>query len=124
MLSRIADSLFWLGRYIERAEDTARILDVNYHMLLEESQKSYRLRWDASDRYGRRRAPLPRALYEEANAQTVFRISRIPAGQSQFDCAVHLQSTRKCTDDSRPHLSREMWEDINGLYHAVSVSIR
>lgn len=28
MLSRIAESLFWIGRYVERAEDTARILDV------------------------------------------------------------------------------------------------
>ena len=46
MLSRIADSLFWLSRYMERAEDTARIRDVNYHMLLEESDKFYRLRWD------------------------------------------------------------------------------
>jgi uncharacterized alpha-E superfamily protein len=35
LLSRIAESLFWLARYIERAEGTARILDVNYHMLLE-----------------------------------------------------------------------------------------
>ena len=40
MLSRIADSLFWLARYMERAEDTARILDVNYHMLLEQSAAS------------------------------------------------------------------------------------
>lgn len=36
MLSRIAESLYWLGRYIERAEDTARILDVHYHLLLED----------------------------------------------------------------------------------------
>ena len=36
MLSRIADSLFWIGRYMERADNTARILDVNYHMLLEQ----------------------------------------------------------------------------------------
>src|SRR5581483_4434355 len=35
MLSRIAESLFWIGRYIERAEDTARILDVYIHHLLE-----------------------------------------------------------------------------------------
>ena len=40
MLSRIADSLFWLARYIERAEDTARILDVTYHTLLEQSQNA------------------------------------------------------------------------------------
>jgi uncharacterized alpha-E superfamily protein len=36
MLSRIAESLYWLGRYCERAEDTARILDVHYHLLLED----------------------------------------------------------------------------------------
>ena len=68
MLSRIADSLFWLARYMERAEDTARILDVNYHMLLEESEEFYRLRWDpllvmAGEE------PRFRQLYEEANAQ-------------------------------------------------------
>ena len=36
MLSRIAESLYWLGRYVERAEGTARILDVHYHLLLED----------------------------------------------------------------------------------------
>ncbi len=35
MLSRIAESLFWVGRYVERAEDTARILDVHIHHLLD-----------------------------------------------------------------------------------------
>jgi uncharacterized alpha-E superfamily protein len=35
VLSRLAESLYWVGRYVERAEDTARILDVHYHLLLE-----------------------------------------------------------------------------------------
>ena len=35
MLSRIAESLFWIGRYLERAEDTGRLLDVQIHQLLE-----------------------------------------------------------------------------------------
>jgi uncharacterized alpha-E superfamily protein len=35
MLARHAESLFWAGRYLERAEDTARLLDVTYHGLLE-----------------------------------------------------------------------------------------
>ena len=34
MLSRIAESLFWIGRYAERAEDTARLLDVHFHQLI------------------------------------------------------------------------------------------
>ena len=36
MLSRIAESLFWIGRYIERADGTARILDVHMQLLLED----------------------------------------------------------------------------------------
>ena len=36
MLSRIAESLFWIGRYVERADDTARILDVLLQILLED----------------------------------------------------------------------------------------
>lgn len=37
MLSRIAESLFWIGRYIERADSTARILDIHLQLLLEDS---------------------------------------------------------------------------------------
>ena len=36
MLSRVAESLFWIGRYVERAEDTARLLDVHFHEVLED----------------------------------------------------------------------------------------
>lgn len=36
MLSRIAQSLFWIGRYLERADDTARILDVQMQVLIED----------------------------------------------------------------------------------------
>ena len=35
LLSRIAEILYWSGRYVERAEDTARLLDVYIHNLLE-----------------------------------------------------------------------------------------
>ena len=35
MLSRVADSVFWLSRYVERAENVARFLDVNMHMTLD-----------------------------------------------------------------------------------------
>ncbi|HVE26480.1 MAG TPA: alpha-E domain-containing protein, partial [Sporichthya sp.] len=36
MLSRIAESTFWIGRYLERADSTARILDVHVQMLVED----------------------------------------------------------------------------------------
>ena len=36
MLSRIAEALFWIGRYVERSGGTARILDVHLQLLLED----------------------------------------------------------------------------------------
>src|SRR3979411_1550897 len=36
MLSRVAEALFWVGRYVERAEDTARLLDVHFPEVLED----------------------------------------------------------------------------------------
>ncbi|HEU4895428.1 MAG TPA: alpha-E domain-containing protein, partial [Acidimicrobiia bacterium] len=46
MLSRHAENLFWIGRYVERAEDTARLLDVTYHGLLEAgSERSPQEMW-------------------------------------------------------------------------------
>lgn len=46
MLARHAENLFWTGRYVERAEDTARMLDVTYHGLLEtapfEAERAWR----------------------------------------------------------------------------------
>ena len=35
MLSRVAESLYWTARYVERAEDVTRLLDVNFHALLD-----------------------------------------------------------------------------------------
>ena len=41
MLSRTADHLYWMARYIERAENLARMLDVNYRMsLLPQARRS------------------------------------------------------------------------------------
>ena len=71
MLSRIADSLFWIGRYMERADNTARILDVNYHMLLEQPPNTYKLRWDPLIAVTGERARFYET-YTEASAQTAF----------------------------------------------------
>ena len=71
MLSRIADSLFWIGRYMERADNTARILDVNYHMLLEQPPDTYKLRWDPLIAVTGERSRFYKT-YEEASARTAF----------------------------------------------------
>src|SRR5438270_11637477 len=45
MLSRVADSLYWMSRYMERAEHTTRLLDVNLNLMLDESETSADRRW-------------------------------------------------------------------------------
>ena len=45
MLSRVADSLYWMGRYLERAEHSARLLDLNLNLTLERSPESAKSTW-------------------------------------------------------------------------------
>ena len=45
MLSRVADNLYWMSRYLERAEHAARLLDVNLNLMLDESAASADRRW-------------------------------------------------------------------------------
>jgi uncharacterized alpha-E superfamily protein len=118
MLSRIADSLFWIARYMERAEDTARILDVNYHMLLEQSAKTYRLRWDPLVAIVGEQERFPE-FYKEATAQNVFEFLAFnPENPSSIvRCIGHVRENSRTIRD---RISREMWEDVNGLYHRVS----
>ncbi len=118
MLSRIADSLFWLARYMERAEDTARILDVNYHMLLEQSASPYRLRWEPLIKMAGEDERF-KQFYEEANAHTVYEFLAFRADNpsSITQC---ISKARENARTIRDRISREMWEDINGLYHSVT----
>src|ERR1700739_358822 len=118
MLSRIADSLFWIGRYMERADNTARILDVNYHMLLEQPPDTYKLRWDPLIAITGERARFYQR-YEEANAQTAFEflgfLEENPNSISQ--CIIRARENARTIRD---RISRELWEDINGLYHKIT----
>ena len=45
MLSRVADSLYWTSRYLERAEHTARLVDINMGLMLDKSAVSEERRW-------------------------------------------------------------------------------
>ncbi|MEI9929544.1 MAG: alpha-E domain-containing protein [Rhizomicrobium sp.] len=45
MLARVADSLYWMGRYIERAEHTARVIAVNLESTLEQPPEDAEASW-------------------------------------------------------------------------------
>jgi uncharacterized alpha-E superfamily protein len=117
MLSRIADSLYWIARYLERAQETARILDVNYYMVLEHSQAAQRLRWQplidiAGDPEDFQR------VHPEANSQTVFEYLAFRE-ENPNSIAACIGRARENARTIRERISREMWEDINSLYHTI-----
>jgi uncharacterized alpha-E superfamily protein len=118
MLSRIADSLFWMARYMERAEDTARILDVNYHLLIEQSPNAYRLRWEPLVAITGEQE-LFRARYDQATPRNVFEfLAFSPDNPSSI--LQSITSVRENARTIRDRISRELWENVNTLYHQVT----
>ena len=73
MLSRVADSLYWLARYIERAENNARILDVNLQVTLDdnhEGTEAEHLEWEPIIDTLEDRKVFEK-LYQQTSAETV-----------------------------------------------------
>jgi uncharacterized alpha-E superfamily protein len=117
MLSRIAESLFWMGRYMERAEETARLLDVHFHTLLEQSQQTYLLRWDSIIRMSGEHERFFE-LYGDATPQTVFEFLgfREDNPNSVVGCIARVRENARTIRD---RISRELWEDVNSFYHRI-----
>ena len=110
MLSRVADSLYWMGRYIERAEHTARLVNVELQLWLDQSPEMGAGRW--------------RFLLEALNA---------PAGEGPVDptklvntlvfsrsnpssIASSIAIARENLRHVREQCSTRMWEQLNRLY--------
>lgn len=120
MLSRVAESLYWMSRYIERAENTARLLDVNLQILIdftgfmEEDESGF---WEAvvsstgeEERF--------REGYDEVTGGTVTEFLTFDRGNpgSIFSSVCAARENARMIRDQ---ISFEMWECINELYHFV-----
>ncbi|MGH8990241.1 MAG: alpha-E domain-containing protein [Acidimicrobiia bacterium] len=114
MLSRIAEGLYWIGRYVERAEDTARILDVHHHILLEDPWVDEPAICNALlDVMGVSRevaAPSARTVndllaYDDANSTAITGA---------------LWAARENARGVRDTISSEMWECLNATWHSIS----
>ncbi len=114
MLSSQAEELLWAGRYIERAEDTARMLDVTYHAVLEARADAPPDPWWEllevlnSDRAFRRPD-------SEASAAAVTGFLMLdPENPGSIVCSI--ARARENVRSVRERVSTELWEGINGLY--------
>jgi uncharacterized alpha-E superfamily protein len=112
MLSRIAESMFWIGRYVERAEDTARILDVQTQLVLEDP---------AVDEAATCQGLLSIMGVEGERADTVVDLLELLAydRQSPASIAATLAAARESARRARETLSTSMWEGINTTWRAI-----
>ena len=113
MLSRVADSLYWMSRYLERAENIARFLDVNWHLTLDLAlmQQSH---WSALVAVSGDR-DLYRELYEDDSKDNVIRFLTFDKNyrNSIYSC---LYSARENARAVRDLIPLEMWEFINVFF--------
>lgn len=117
MLCRVADSLFWMSRYFERAENTARLMDVNLQLMLEAHQpddvfaRSY---WEAF-LVSTGDFALFESLFDEINATTVTEFTTFSKKNpsSLLSCILAARENARFVRDQ---ISPEMWEVINQLY--------
>lgn len=117
MLSRVADSLFWMNRYIERAENAARIIDVNLQLLLDFQKiddAKLKEHWD----------PIIKAtgdeklfykLYTVADSTTVTEFLTFQ-DKNPNSIVSSISLARENARAVRAQLSTEMWEEINRIY--------
>ncbi|MCB1189173.1 MAG: alpha-E domain-containing protein [Leptospiraceae bacterium] len=118
MLSRIAESLFWLGRYIERAEGISRSLEVQYVSSIEEDEQ-HRLRdWTpVLNSFGQLAAFFNTHI--EANFDNVvnFLVFDEDNENSVINC---ITQARENARGVRDMISKETWEILNVTYREIA----
>jgi uncharacterized alpha-E superfamily protein len=116
MLSRVADSLYWMSRYFERADHSARVLDANYNLLLNPAKASTEQRWQ--------RITAILGLGSEATeVDPVTAISRLVSDAATRSSIIScITIARDNASQVREQISSEMWERLNQLYHEVRQS--
>jgi uncharacterized alpha-E superfamily protein len=116
MLSRVADALYWMNRYIERAENVARVLDVHLHLVLD-LPGGTTVPWDALVW-----ATGDHASFQErfgtATKDSVVAFLTFDADNpsSMISC---LRAAHENARSVRESITAEMWEQVNKFYLMV-----
>lgn len=114
MLSRVADSLYWMRRYMERAEHTARLLDVNLNLMLDHSAVLPGQRW----RRILRSLRTPTMLTSQNESYEIVELLVFDR-QNPSSISSCVAAARENARQVREQISTEMWQQINSLYLKV-----
>jgi uncharacterized alpha-E superfamily protein len=113
MLSRVADSLYWMSRYLERAEHTARLVDVELQLWLDQSPEAGAGRWRFL--LEALRTPAAQGAVDPTRLMNTLVFSRTNSS-SIVSC---IATARENLRHVREQCSSEMWEQLNRLYLEV-----
>jgi uncharacterized alpha-E superfamily protein len=113
MLSRVADNLYWFGRYLQRAENTARLVNVNDTLVLDLPKKMHSGWQPLVDIIGAQEAFA--SLYEEPSEANVTRFL-LTDERSTGSVLSSLRNAREILRVTRDTMPREAWEKLNDIY--------
>ncbi len=116
MLSRVADALYWMTRYLERAENISRFIDVNWHLTLDQPGGDCQ-DWGAMVRITGDTA-LFLERYDGFDRQSVITFLMFDSAypHSILSC---LRAARENARSVREIISNDLWEQVNDFYHLV-----
>ena len=117
MLARVANNLFWMGRYIERSEHIARYLNVNYFSSLDAPNEQSQSRQFVlkSMRYMLGEQTNESELLKEE--ETLYDIGLNP--ERHYSIISNVKAVRENANSARDLISTELYESINKFYHFV-----
>lgn len=118
MLSRVAESIYWMSRYLERAENLARLIDVHNHLVLDAPHVDQNVRnWTALVSASGAQE-IFRELYEVETREAVVKFLAFDTrhGSSMISC---VNSARENARTIREIIAPELWEQINAMYHLL-----
>ena len=115
MLSRVADSLYWMSRYLERAEHTVRLLDVNMSLMLDRSGTSVEKRWN---RVLTALGHTPEASWTGDPSELVQSLTFDASNEASVRASI--VNARENARQVRDEISSEQWQQLNRLYHQVT----
>lgn len=116
MLSRIAESLFWIGRYVERAEDLSRLVDVYLQLFLEDAPVSEEV---ACQSLLSVVGLEPAAPLEGMGPLTAPLMLEFLAYDAKGPICGAITSARENARTVREVISSEMWESLNTTHNAL-----
>ncbi len=116
MLSRVADSIYWMSRYIERAENVARYIDVNLHLALDIGP-DFERQWDPLIFTTGDQEPFYKR-FGQANQENVLHFLTFDEENpnSVLSC---LRTARENARTVREMISSQMWEELNKFFLMV-----